>query len=110
MRIAGSLYTFIVGILVLIPSIFNNPSQMLSYVILDDLVFPLRDFIETLMFSYLFYYQSNKRKNLAAINEKWQRNAKGSISSSFNNRESLIGKDRVTQSVIEYKEVPTVLD
>jgi hypothetical protein len=55
MRIAGSLYTFIVGILVLMPSVFNSPSQMMSYVILDDLVFPLRDFIETLMFSYMFY-------------------------------------------------------
>jgi hypothetical protein len=92
MRIAGSLYTFIVGILVLIPSVFNSPSQMLSYVILDDLVFPLRDFIETVMFSYLFYYQSNKRKNLAKINEKWDRNAKGSMSSTFNHPESITGK------------------
>lgn len=81
MRVAGSLYTFIVGILVLIPSVFNSPAQMLSYVILDDLVFPLRDFIETIMFSYMFYYQSNKRKNLAKINEKWHRNTKGSVAS-----------------------------
>jgi hypothetical protein len=44
---------------------------MLSYVILDDLIFPFRDFIETMMFSYLFYYQSNSRKNLAAINRSW---------------------------------------
>jgi hypothetical protein len=46
---------------------------MLSYVILDDLVFPLRDFIEVLMFSYLFYVQSNKRKDLDQINEKWKK-------------------------------------
>lgn len=77
MRILGSLYTFIVGILVLMPSVFNSPEQMLSYVILDDLVFPFRDFIETLMFSYLFYYQSQRRRNLAMINEKWKKSEKG---------------------------------
>jgi hypothetical protein len=74
MRILGSIYTFIVGILVLIPEVFNTPSQMLSYVILDDLVFPLRDFVEILMFSYMFFQQSNKRKNLDIINEKWRKN------------------------------------
>jgi hypothetical protein len=73
MRILGSIYTFIVGILVLIPEVFNTPSQMLSYVILDDLVFPLRDFVEILMFSYMFFQQSNKRKNLDIINEKWRK-------------------------------------
>ncbi len=46
---------------------------MLSYVILDDLVFPLRDFLEVLMFSYMFYQQSNKKKNLDTINEKWKK-------------------------------------
>ena len=75
MRILGSLYTFIVGVLVLIPDVFNTPAQMLSYVILDDLVFPFRDFIEVMMFSYLFYHQSNEqgRKNLDIINEKWRK-------------------------------------
>jgi hypothetical protein len=73
MRVLGSIYTFIVGILVLNPDIFNRPAQMLSYVILDDLVFPLRDFVEVLMFSYLFYQQSNRRKNLDIINEKWRK-------------------------------------
>lgn len=105
MRVAGSLYTFIVGILVLMPSVFNSPEQMLSYVILDDLVFPLRDFIETLMFSYLFYYQSNRRKNLAMINEKWKKNAKGSIASSsfhYQGQGTAIGDNM--QSIIEYKE------
>ena len=55
MRIAGSLYTFIVGIISLTP-VFNTPAQLLSYQILDDLVFPIRDFIEVIFFSYLFHY------------------------------------------------------
>jgi len=78
MRILGSVYTFIVGVLVLIPTVFNSAAQMLSYVILDDLVFPLRDFIEVMMFSYMFYQQSNNRgkKNLDLINERWRKNIK----------------------------------
>ena len=75
MRIAGAVYTFLVGILVLTP-LFNTPAQMLSYVILDDLVFPIRDFFEVLLFSYLFFYQSKKKMNLDKINECWKmRNA-----------------------------------
>ena len=81
MRILGSVYTFIVGVLVLIPQIFNTTQQMLSYVILDDLVFPIRDFIEILMFSYMFYQQSNKRKNLDAINDKWRKNNRANAGS-----------------------------
>ena len=78
MRILGSVYTFIVGVLVLIPSVFNSAPQMLSYVILDDLVFPLRDFLEVMMLSYMFYQQSNNRgkKNLDIINERWRKNNK----------------------------------
>ena len=41
------------------------------------------------------------------INERWQRNAKGSMTSSFNQAGSVIGKD-IKQSVIEYKEVEVV--
>jgi hypothetical protein len=71
MRIAGAVYTFLVGILVLTP-LFNTPAQTLSYVILDDLVFPIRDFFEVLLFSYLFFYQSKKKINLDQINERWK--------------------------------------
>jgi len=54
MRLLGSIYTFIVGI-VSLTSLFQNEQWQISYEILDDLVFPIRDFIEVLFFSYLFY-------------------------------------------------------
>ena len=57
MRIIGSLYTFIVGIVSMTP-LFNDDKWKLSYEILDEIVFPIRDFIEVLFFSYLFYFQS----------------------------------------------------
>ena len=89
MRILGSVYTFIVGVLVLIPSVFNSAAQMLSYVILDDLVFPMRDFIEVMMFSYMFYQQSNNRgkKNLDIINERWRKNIKANGASMLSSDE-----------------------
>ena len=40
---------------------------------MGDVVFPLRDFLEILMFSYLFFYQSKKHKNLQKINERYLR-------------------------------------
>ena len=38
---------------------------------MGDVVFPLRDFLEILMFSYLFFYQSKKQKSLQKINERY---------------------------------------
>ena len=71
MRIAGSLYTFIIGIITLTP-LYDTDAQKLSYEILDDLVFPIRDFVEVLFFSYLFFYQSKKRIDLAKVNQVWR--------------------------------------
>lgn len=70
MRILGSIYTFIVGI-VSMTSLFHDPHWELSYEILDDLVFPVRDFIEVLFFSYLFYFQSKRKLDLQKVNERW---------------------------------------
>ena len=70
MRIIGSLYTFIVGIVSMTP-LFNDDKWKLSYEILDEIVFPIRDFIEVLFFSYLFYFQSYKRTHLKSVNEMW---------------------------------------
>lgn len=70
MRVLGSIYTFIVGI-VSLTSIFQNKQWEISYEILDDLVFPLRDFMEVLFFSYLFYTQSGRKLDLEKINERW---------------------------------------
>lgn len=63
MRLLGSIYTFIVGI-VSLTSLFQNEQWQISYEILDDLVFPIRDFIEVLFFSYLFYTQSKRKLDL----------------------------------------------
>jgi hypothetical protein len=38
---------------------------------MGDIVFPLRDFLEILMFSCLFFYQSKQHKNLKKINERY---------------------------------------
>lgn len=70
MRIAGSIYTFIVGIVSLTP-LFQDDQWELSYQILDDLVFPIRDFVEILFFSYLFYFESKKKVDLEKVNRKW---------------------------------------
>ena len=35
-------------------------------------MFPIRDFIEILFFSYLFYLQSKKKRDLAHVNETWR--------------------------------------
>lgn len=67
MRILGSVYTFIVGIVSQTP-LFNDPKWKLSYEILDDLVFPIRDFIEVLFFSYLFYFQSKRKCVIEEVN------------------------------------------
>lgn len=61
MRAFGSLYTFIVGISTL-TDIFDDREWLVSYEIFDDIVFPIRDFFEALFFSYLFYYQSSRKK------------------------------------------------
>jgi hypothetical protein len=70
MRIVGSVYTFIVGIVSLTP-FFYNEQWALSYQILDDLVFPIRDFVEVMFFSYLFHFQSKKESRLEQVNRKW---------------------------------------
>ena len=70
MRIVGSIYTFIVGIVSLTP-LFLNEQWALSYQILDDLVFPIRDFVEVMFFSYLFYFESRKESRLQQVNKKW---------------------------------------
>jgi hypothetical protein len=57
MRAFGSLYTFIVGVASLTP-LFKDPVWLISYEILDDIVFTVRDFLEALYFAYLFYHQS----------------------------------------------------
>jgi hypothetical protein len=103
MRILGSVYTFIVGVLVLIPSVFNSAAQMLSYVILDDLVFPLRDFIEVMMFSYMFYQQSNNRgkKNLDIINERWRKNIKAHGNSMISSSEEGMREQAVVMNGIK---------
>jgi hypothetical protein len=70
MRVLGSVYTFIVGI-VSLTDLFQNDKWQLSYEILDDIVFPIRDFVEVLFFSYLFYFQSKKKQQLEKVNERW---------------------------------------
>lgn len=75
MRITGAIYTFAVGVISLTP-LFQNPEQKLSYEILDDLIFPIRDFIEILFFAYLFYFQSKKKRDLAQVNQRWTEAAK----------------------------------
>jgi len=34
-------------------------------------VFPIRDFVEVMFFSYLFYFQSKKESRLTEVNKKW---------------------------------------
>ena len=70
MRVLGSVYTFIVGI-VSLTDLFQNDKWQISYEILDDIVFPIRDFVEVLFFSYLFYFQSKKKQQLEKVNERW---------------------------------------
>lgn len=70
MRIVGSLYTFIVGIITM-TDYYQDPKQQLAYAILDGLVFPIRDFIELMFFTYLFYFQSKRKSDLEAINQRW---------------------------------------
>jgi hypothetical protein len=72
MRLCGSIYTFIVGILVLLPSVFDNDAQRLSYAVLDNIVFPLRDWVEVMMLSYMFYVQSGRKIQIEKVNQKWR--------------------------------------
>lgn len=34
-------------------------------------MFPIRDFVEVMFFSYLFYFQSKKESRLTEVNKKW---------------------------------------
>ena len=57
--------------------LYDNQKQKLSYLVLDDIVFPVRDFIEALFFSYLFFFQIRKKRNLEIINEEWKKSTIG---------------------------------
>ncbi len=67
MRVLGALYTFIVGV-VSLTTLFQNARWELSYEILDELVFPARDFCEVMLFSYLFFFQSKRKQDLEDVN------------------------------------------
>ena len=93
MRIIGSVYTFAVGIFTLIPDFFNTPGQLLSYQIADDLVFPIRDFIEVIFFSYLFHYQSKRKGLMRKITEKFKASLIEKINKENEERNTLQSKN-----------------
>lgn len=71
MRVLGTLFNTQNGIVSLIDSVYNTNSYIEYRIIMGDIVFPLRDFLEVLMFSYLFFYQSKKKRNLQKVNERY---------------------------------------
>jgi len=56
MRILGTLFNTQNGIFSIFDSIYNTPEYISYRIIMGDIVFPMRDFLESMMFSYLFYY------------------------------------------------------
>ena len=73
MRILGSLFT-LTNALFSILSFYNGQIYINYRLVMGDIVFPIRDFVEIMMFSYLFYFQSQKRKtSLAKVNETYMK-------------------------------------
>ena len=71
MRILGTLFNTQNGITSIFDSVYLKPEYQKYKIIMSDIIFPMRDFLEVIMFSYLFYYQSKKRKNIDKINERY---------------------------------------
>ena len=64
MRILGTLFGSLIGISSFF-KYYKDPDFTNFRIIMGDIVFPIRDFIEVLFFSYLFFIQSKKQSKLA---------------------------------------------
>lgn len=61
MRAIGSLYTFLVGV-VSLTDYYNSKGSVTIRLIMGEEVFPVRDCLELLFFSYLFIYSSKRKE------------------------------------------------
>lgn len=68
MQILGTAFNFSNAVISLIDKIYKSQGYIDYRLIMGDIVFPLRDFIDVMFFSYLFYFQSKKRVDLKSVN------------------------------------------
>jgi len=76
LRIFGSLFTVINAVITL-SDLYDVHSYVIFRLISGNIIFPLRDFVEALFFSYLFFYQSKVKlcpKSLSKINSQYLEN------------------------------------
>ena len=56
MQILGTAFNFSNAVISLIDKIYKSQGYIDDRLIMGDIVFPLRDFIDVMFFSYLFYF------------------------------------------------------
>ena len=72
-RVLGTLFTFSNALISLDDKIYHSHSYSIYRLLMGDIIFPIRDCIEALYFSYLFYFQSTRRPsgNIQRLNEQY---------------------------------------
>lgn len=72
LRVLGTLFTF-TNAIVSLTSSYHDHGYSMYRLFMGDILFPIRDCIEAMYFSYLFYFQSTRRPaaNMKRLNEQY---------------------------------------
>lgn len=93
LRVLGTIWTATNAVITM-TDIYDTHDYTFFRIITSDIFFPLRDFLESLFFAYLFFYQSKTNlcpKSLGKLNSQYFENM--ALPAAVNKQESLMSSD-----------------